>query len=155
MPTIGGSTFINNGIDLLLIDRCVKIHSMDPLTLSVVLISDDKAYFEIKNNQPVDNPITKYEQQQNGYVVFSDKQTGNFIYKLRPDSETSIILGTMRSEDITISIRDTTIKVNNSTFEDITAYQNGVGMIVGKDGGIGIGAAIPHNVSQALMNIQN
>jgi hypothetical protein len=146
MTKFGGSTFINCSVPLAFKGRYFILESGDPPSFSVVLEHNGKPIFEIKKNVPSDNPITVASISGAGIITVSDKATGKFLYKFRPESETSIVFGKIDGGEISAKISDKRIQVGGVTLENCIFNGVGAGVVVDGNGGIGIGAPIPKSL---------
>lgn len=143
MTKFGGSTFINCSVPLAFNGRYFILEPGNPPSFSVVLEYEGSPVFEIKNNKPCDNPLTDVVVNATGIVTISEKITGRFLYKFRPESETSVIFGNINGGEITAKISDKRIQIGGMTVENCTFSGCGAGIVVDEKGGIGMGAPIP------------
>lgn len=150
MAKIGGSNFVNCSVPFAIKGRYFIVSQNIPPLFSVVREYNGKPLFEIINNQPVDNPYTNSEINSSGIITVSDKKSGKFLYKFRPDSETSIVFGSIEDGEITAKISDKKISVGGMTIEKST-IQAPVGIIV-TDEGIGVGAQLPQGLIKLFAN---
>ena len=146
MTKFGGSTFLNCSVPLAFKGRYFILEPGNPPSFSVVLEYNGKPIFEIKKNVPSDNPITDVSISAAGIVTISDKATGKFLYKFRPESETSIVFGKIDGGEISAKISDKRIQVGGVTLENCTFNGVGAGIVVDENGGVGIGAPIPKSL---------
>ncbi len=146
MTKFGGSTFINCSVPLAFKGRYFILESGNPPSFSVVLEHSGKPVFEVKKNVPSENPVTEVSISMAGVVTVSDKTTGKFLYKFRPESETSIVFGKIDGGEISAKISDKRIQVGGTTLENCTFNGVGAGVVVDENGGIGIGAPIPKSL---------
>ena len=143
----GGSEFINCSVPLAFEGRYFIVEPGDPASLiSVVLDFEGKPIFEVFKNQPVDNPLTTVSKTPPGILTVIDKQSRTFLYKIRPGSETSIVFGTIKGDEINVAITDRQIKVGTNTIQNCVFNGVGAGIVVYKSGGFGIGAPIPESL---------
>ena len=144
MVRLGGSEFINCSVPLAFAGRYFILEpgAPDPL-LSVVLEYQGKPVFEVLKNEPVENPLSKVSKTPPGIVTVADRMTDRFLYKVRPGSETSLVFGTIRGEEISATITDRQIRVGGITVENCVFNGVGAGIVVDESGGVGIGAPIP------------
>ena len=146
MTKFGGSTFINCSVPLAFKGRYFILEPGNPPSFSVVIEHSGKPVFEVKKNVPSENPITEVSVSAVGVVTVSDKVTGKFLYKFRPESETSIVFGKIDGGEISARITDKRIQVGGVTLENCTFDGVGAGVVVDENGGIGIGAPIPKSL---------
>ena len=143
MTKFGGSKFINCSVPLAFRGRYFILEPSTPPLISVVLDHNGQALFEIKQNKPYENPLTDVAISGAGIITVSEKSTGKFLYKFRPESETSIIFGKIDGGEITAQISDKKIQVGGSTIENCTFNGVDAGIVVDEKGGVSIGAPIP------------
>lgn len=146
MTKFGGNTFINCSVPLAFKGRYFILEPGNPPSLSVVLEYKGKPIFEIKKNKPSDNPITNVSISGAGIITVSEKVTCKFLYKFRPENETTIVFGKIDGGEISAKISDRKIQVGGVTLENCTFNGVGAGVVVDENGGIGIGAPIPKSL---------
>lgn len=138
-----GSSLFSCLVPLVLEDRYFFVAEGTKEDLfTVFFLKDGKPIFEIYENEPRENPITEVTKTSVGVVTVADRQTGRFVYKVRPGFKGSSIFGRIKEEEAEIVINDREIRVGNSKVVDCT-IQAEVGIILFKDGGMAIGATIP------------
>jgi len=139
---IGGSLF-SCPIPLVLEDRYFLVARGDKEDLfTVFFLKDGKPIFEIYENEPRENSVTEVTKTGAGIITVTDRQTGNFVYKVRPGYKGSSIFGRIKGGETEIAINDREIRVGGSTVIDCTIEAE-VGIVLFKDGRTAIGAAIP------------
>ena len=144
MIKFGGNKFNNFSVPLAFEGRYFILEiSNEDAQISVVLEHEGKAVFEVYRNEPKENPLTIVTKTKPGIITVSDKKTNAFIYKIRPSSETSVVFGTIKGDEINARITDKMIQVGGVTFQNNTFNGIMAGVVVYKNGGIGIGASIP------------
>lgn len=146
MTEFGGSKFISCSVPLAFKGRYFILEPGNPPLLSVVLDYNGTPLFEIKRNKPMDNAITDVYISGAGIITVSDKATGRFLYKFRPDSETSIVFGKIDADEISAKISDKRIQVGGLTLENCTFNGVGAGVVVEENGAVGIGAPFPKSL---------
>jgi len=148
MMNFGNNYFMGISIPLVVEDRYFILKPGDPPLLSVCHLVSGKPIFEVCNNTVKENPYTVVTKTPPGIVTVSTKD-GGFIYKVRPDSVTSIVFGKIQGHESEIRISDTEISVQGNVF---TRNQFGPGMIgIELTGdGIGMGRGIPADLLQIL-----
>ena len=144
MVRFGGSEFIDCSVPLAFAGRYFILEpgTPDPL-LSVVVEYRGKPVFEVLKNEPVENPLSKVSKTRPGVVTVVDRKSGRFLYKVRPGSETSVVFGTIKGEEISATVTDRQIRVGGITVENCVFNGVGAGIVVDESGGVGIGAPIP------------
>jgi hypothetical protein len=143
MVRFGGSDFINCQVPLVFEGRYFILEPADPPLVSVILEYNGKLIFEVKQNEPNVNPITEVTKTPPGIITVSDRKSSRFIYKIRPDSETTVAFGRIDGEEISVRITDTHIHVGTNTIENVTFNGVGAGVVVNPNGGFALGAPIP------------
>jgi hypothetical protein len=111
--------------------------------VSVVREHRGQPIFEIKRNEPIENPYSSVTKTPPGIITVVDKATERFLYKVRPSSETSVVFGKIDGEEIMALISDRQIRVGGLTLENCVFDGVGAGVVVAPDGSIGVGAPIP------------
>lgn len=138
-----GSNHFSCPVPLALKGRYFLLESENPVILSVVFEHNGYPIVEILHNKPNDNAITEVSVTPPGIITVSDKTTGKFLYKVRPDSETSVVFGKISGGEETIKITDSKIMVGDSSFERNNILGFMVGIMVDDDGRISVGAPVP------------
>jgi len=151
MTKFGGNTFINCSVPLAFKGRYFILEPGNPPSLSVVLEHNGKPIFEIKKNKPCNNPITKLSITGVGIIAVSDKVTGRFLYKFRPENETSVVLGKIDGGETSVKISDREIHAGGITLENCRFVGSGAGIVVDENGKISIGAPIPKSLLSLFM----
>jgi hypothetical protein len=149
---LGGNTFRRCALPLVALDRCFIIEPGNPPLVTVVTERDGQAVIEVFRNVP---QVGASEGKGTGVITVTDK-AGRFTYKVRPASETSVVFGTLRGEEIEVRITDRAIRVlrrlesgelelavqvDNSMFDGVAA-----GVVVDADGGTAIAGPIPERL---------
>jgi len=143
----GGSEFINCSVPLAFEGRYFIVEPGTPEELvSVVLDYNNNPIFEVLKNEPIDNPVTMVSKTPPGILTVTERQSGTFLYKIRPGSETSIVFGTIKGEEITVSVTDRQIKVGTNIIKNCVFNGVGAGVVIFKNGSMGIGAPIPESL---------
>ena len=143
MVRFGGSEFVNCSVPLAFEGRYFILEPADLPLVSVVCEHKGEPVFEVMRNEPVDNPKSSVSKTTVGIVTVSDKQTGRFLYKIRPSSETSVVFGKIDGGEISATITDKVIKVGGITIENCAFNGVGAGIVVDADGRVKMGAPIP------------
>ncbi len=151
MASFGGNEFTGFSVPLVFEGRYFVMEPGNPPQITVFLERNGSPVFEVLKNEPVANDVTEVTRTAAGIVTVSQRG-GPFLYKVRPDSESSIAFGTLRGGEITARITDRRIQVGSITLENNRFNGNMAGVVVRADGGVGIGAPIPQIVVQWLMS---
>jgi hypothetical protein len=146
MARFGGNEFTGSfSVPLAFHDRYFIMESGDPPLITVVTLHQGKPVPEVLRNEPVSPGATKTTA---GFVTVSDHD--EFLYKVRPGSDTSVVFGKLGGGEIEVRITDRNIQVGTNTFENNTFNGVMAGVLVEPDGSIGIGAAVPREVRDWL-----
>ena len=149
MVRFGGNEFINCSVPLAFAGRYFILETGTPVHLiSVVLEYQDNPVFEVFKNEPKENPLSEVSKTPTGIVTVSDKSTGRFLYKIRPGSETSVVFGTIKGDEISVKVTDRQIEVGNHILENNVFNGVGAGVVVDETGSIGIGTPIPPTLAR-------
>ncbi len=148
---VGSNIFTGFSIPLVVDNRHFILEPGDPPLISVAVLEGDDLLFEVFRNVPrSDNPDIDASATPVGITAVSDKETERFLYKIRPESETSIIFGRADKES-TVVIKDRRIYVDGLEFRsNIIA-----GMVIGikydsSTNSIGICGKIPKELIEKL-----
>jgi len=148
MTTLGSNRF-ECPVPLVFNNRYFLLEPGTPTPLlSVVLEHDGAPVFEILRNEPNENPLTSVSRTPPGIVTVSNKETGRFMYKVRPGSDTSIVFGTLQDEELEVIINDQEVKVGSNVFRKNLVVGSQTGIVIDENGGISIGASIPQGLLQ-------
>ena len=144
MTTIGSNKFENVAFPLAFENRYFMLESSgDDDIWTVFTVLNGKPVIEVLKNSPQENSVTTAETNPTGIVTVSNSETGSFIYKLRPGNKNSSIFGRINGEETEIKITDKQILVGINTFQNNQVTGCEVGIIIDKNGGIGMGAGLP------------
>jgi hypothetical protein len=148
----GGSEFINCSVPLVLVGRCFVVEPGDPIPLvSVILEHQGQPVFEVLRNEPKENPVSEVSRTPRGFVTVVDRATGHFLYKVRPDSETSIVFSKgIRGEEVSAVVTDRVIRVGGVTVKNCIFGGVGAGIVVDESGRINVAGPIPPAVLRLL-----
>ncbi len=142
MPHFGSNEFTHFSIPLVFEGRYFILEPGDPALMSVLVDREGARHFEVLKNKAVDNEETEVTETPPGIITVSSKSTDQFIYKIRPGSETSVAFGTIDGKGISVKINDREIKVGNSTFSNNHFIGSMVGILIHLDGSMSVGAKI-------------
>ncbi len=143
MAKFGGNEFIGFSVPLVFEGRYFIMEPGNPPNITVVREIKGTPVFEVLKNEPSSNPSTDVSKTPPGIITISDKESGRFLYKIRPGSETSVAFGKLDGGEISATISDKKIQVGGVTLENNIFIGNMAGVIVRPDGSVGIGAPIP------------
>lgn len=149
MARFGGNEFTAFSVPLVFEGRYFVMEPGNPPKITVFSERNGSPVFEILKNEPVVNDVTDVTKTAAGIITVSQKG-GPFLYKVRPDSKSSIAFGTLKGEQITARITDRRIQVGGITLENNSFVGNMAGVVVQRNGGVGVGAPIPQLVLQWL-----
>ncbi len=156
MINIGSNKFENVAIPLIFQDRYFLLEQEgDQDVFTVFTFHKGQPTIEVLKNEPVENPITKTEKNATGIITVSDPISGAFLYKIRPGSKDSSIFGTMGAKEEEIRIRDREITFRGNVFSENMFINIPVGIHIGKDGSVGLGAQFPPEFMQLLSGGSN
>jgi hypothetical protein len=145
---IGSNKFVDVTIPIVFEDRYFLIESddTDKHCFTVFTVRDNETIIEIKRNEPQENPISKVKKNAAGIITVSDPDTGEFLYKLRPGSDSSSIFGTIGGEEQEMKVKDHEIAIGTNKFQRNMISGFPVGILVSKDGSIAMGAQLPDSL---------
>jgi hypothetical protein len=148
----GGSNFINCSLPLVFEDRYFIVEPGIPTPLISVVIEDKgNPRFEILKNEPFENPKSIVTKSTPGIISVVNRETNQFIYKVRPGSETSIVFGTIGGKELNVSVTDQQIQIGSSKIVNCTFNGVGAGVVINKSGGFAIGAPLPKFIKDNFM----
>jgi len=146
MAKFGGNEFIDFSVPLIFEGRYFIMEPGNPPNITVVHEIKGTPVFEVLKNEPSSNPSTDVSKTPPGIISISDKESGRFLYKIRPGSETSVAFGKLDGGEFSATISDKKIQVAGVTLENNIFKGNMAGVIVRPDGSVKIGASIPAQV---------
>lgn len=146
MAKFGGNEFIGFSVPLVFEGRYFIMEPGNPPNITVVREVKGTPVFEVLKNEPSSNPSTDVSKTPPGIITVSDKESGGFLYKIRPGSDTSVAFGKLDGGEISVTISDKKIQVKGVSLENNIFTENMAGVIVRPDGSIKIGAPIPTQV---------
>ena len=145
MARFGGNEFTTFSVPLAFEGRYFILEPGDPPRVSVVREYKGAPIFEVMRNEPENNPLSVVTRTPVGIVTVSDK-TGKFLYKVRPDSVTSVVFGRIKGPQVSVRITDRKIQVRTNCFENNLFDGAMAGVVVRANGSVGIGAPIPSDL---------
>ena len=149
MAKFGGNEFTEFSVPLVFEGRYFVLEPGDTPSLSVFVERDGKPAFEVLHNEPSDgNPDVEVSKTPPGIVTISD--SSGFVYKVRPGSETGVMFGTLKGEELDVRITDKEIRVGTNVLQNNTFTGQMAGVVIRSDGGMGIGAPLPDIVRSWL-----
>jgi hypothetical protein len=156
MVSFGGNQFINCSVPLAFEGRyfIIEQSGQDPL-ISVVLEHKGKPVFEVRKNLPVENVFSDVSKSPAGIVTVIDHTSRRFLYKVRPGSATSVVFGTIAGQEVTASVTDRKINVGGLVVKNGLFDGVGAGVVVDKNGTIGIGAPVPQGLINLIRQLNN
>ncbi len=117
---------------------------------TVLQVKDGDLIIEVLKNEPNENPSTEVTTNPTGIITVSDKDSGKFLYKIRPDSKNTSIFGSINGEETEIKITDKEIRVGTNSFQNNMVIGAGVGIMVDKNGGMGMGGGLPKEFEKLI-----
>ena len=150
MVRFGGNEFTHFSVPLVFCGRYFVLEPGEPPQLTVFVEQNGAPVFEVLRNEPVDNPRSDVSRTPAGIVTVSDRETGRFLYKIRPASDTSVAFGTLDGGEVQAKISDRALSVGGITLENNMFDGVMAGVVVRDDGGVGIGCALPAAVAALL-----
>ncbi|GJL73824.1 MAG: hypothetical protein NMNS01_30230 [Nitrosomonas sp.] len=151
MANIGSNQFKNVTFPLVFQDHYFMLetsHEKDVWT--VLQLKDGHLIIEVLKNDPQQNPSTQVTTNPTGIITVSDKESGKFLYKIRPKSKNTSIFGSINGEETKIKITDTEIRVGTNSFQNNTVTGFSVGIMVNKDGGMAMGCGLPKEIQKLV-----
>ncbi len=140
MAKFGGNEFIGFSVPLAFEGRYFIMEPGNPPKITVVREIEGKPVFEVLKNEPSSTLYTDVSKTLPGIITITDKESG-FLYKIRPDSKTSVAFGTLGGGEISAKISDREIEVGGLALENNT-FINRAGVTVCRDGSVKIGGSI-------------
>ena len=116
----------------------------------VVLEHEGKPLFEIRQNEPAENPITDVSISETGLITVLEKETEKFLYKFQPESETNFIFNKIGGGEISVKVSEKGFILNGITLDDCAFNDVAAGVKVDKSGGYQIFAPIPRYLKRML-----
>lgn len=116
--------------------------------VSVLVEHEGRPVFEVLKNEPAKTSRGDVTKTPAGIVTVTDHDTKRFLYKVRPASETSIVFGTLRGEEVEVKITDRSIRIGTNTLINNSFDGMNVGVTVEADGGFAIGGSLPASLRQ-------
>jgi len=150
MTQFGGNEFTRFSVPLVFCGRYFVLEPGDPPQLTVFVDHDGTPVFEVLNNEPVENPQSDVSRSPAGIVTVSDRESGRFLYKVRPGSETSLVFGKLDGGEMLARISDRSLQIGGITLKNNTFDGVMAGAVVEHDGSVGIGCALPSQVAAFL-----
>jgi hypothetical protein len=153
MAQFGGSKFARCSVPFAFRGRYFIVEGEgDQTTVSVVVSEGGSPVFEMLRNEPGGSSTASVSHGEAGVVTVTDAVSGEFLYKVRPGPQASIVFGTVQWPELEARVDDERIvvrgkqgeevvdiiKATNCTFDGV-----GAGVLVGQDGKISMGAPVP------------
>lgn len=150
MARFGGNEFVGFSVPLVFDGRYFVMEPGLPPIISVFIEHDGVPVFEILKNNPVSNTVTDVTTNPSGVITVARKNSVQFLYKLRPDSETSVVFGRIDGQEMSVRITDRKIRIGGSVLENNTFVGNMAGVTVSSNGSLSIGSILPPIVVRFL-----
>lgn len=144
MANVGGNQFKNVTFPLVFEDRYFMLEASPEKDVWTVLqLKDGDLIIEVLKNEPHQNPSTEVTANPTGIITVSDKDSGKFLYKIRPESKSTSIFGSINGEETEIKITDKEIRVGTNSFQKNMVIGSSIGIMVDKNGGMSMGGGLP------------
>jgi hypothetical protein len=151
MTTIGSNQFKNLTFPLVFQDHYFMLETSNEKDVWTVLqLKDGDLIIEVLKNEPQQTPSTQVTTNPTGIITVSDKESGRFLYKIRPESKNTSIFGSINGKETEIKITDREIRVGTNSFQNNMVIGSSVGIMVDKNGGIGMGGGIPKEIEKLI-----
>ena len=155
MTHIAGRKFDNCSIPLVFVGHYFLFESGAFPRVSVVREFRGHPIFEIKGNEPVMNPLSDVFKEPVGIINVFDKQTGRFLYIIRPGIETNIVLGKPDGGAINLKVTDNRIHMSGDTIYNCVFNCAATTIFVDDQGRLSVEAAymppeLPQSVSDNI-----
>jgi hypothetical protein len=151
MVDIGGNCFENVLVPLQFENRYFILESDSPPVLSVLNLTAAGPEWEIMRNEPGSTSASIATKTPPGIVTVTDRATGRFVHKLRSGTETSLVFGTLRGNEVECVIRDGSLRIGTFTFAKNLLVNAIVGVALKPDGRVSMGGSrVPQAVVDAL-----
>lgn len=148
MARIGGTSFDGVRFPLVLGDRYFEVREVNAaLSISVFRWrpGEPRVTYEVKANRPAEDYVTTTPGV--GIVTFTRTADGTWEFKLRPDSTTSVVFGSVHATDeVAVRITDREIRVlpMDILFEGGSVTGSQVGLLV-SGSAVTVGVSVPHS----------
>jgi hypothetical protein len=140
MANVGSNKFDEVACPLVFENRYFLVdQSVEDPKWTVLSLKDGDLIIEVLNNQPQKNKITEVETNPTGIITVSDQKSDKFLYKIRPDSRSTSIFGSIRGEVTEIRITDKEIRVGTNVFRRNSVKNSPIGVLVHNDGAVSLG----------------
>lgn len=144
MAKVGGNQFNDVTFPLVFEDRYFMLEASPEKDVWTVLqLKDGDLIIEVLQNEPHPNPSTEVTTNPTGIITVSDKDSGKFLYKIRPENKNTSIFGSINGAETEIKITDKEIRVGTNSFQKNMVIGSSVGIMVDKNGGMGMGGGLP------------
>ena len=151
MANVGSNQFKNVTFPLVFEDRYFMLEASPEKDVWTVLqLKDGDLIIEVLKNEPQQNPSTEVTTNPTGIITVSDKDSGKFLYKIRPESKNTSIFGSINGAETEIKITDKEIRVGTNSFQNNMVIGSSVGIMVDKNGGMGMGGGLPKEFGKLI-----
>ncbi len=152
MANIGSNQFKNVTFPLVFEDRYFMLEASPEKDVWTVLqLKDGDLIIEVLKNEPHQNPSTEVTTNPTGIITVSDKDSGKFLYKIRPGSKNTSIFGSINGAETEIKITDKEIRVGTNSFQNNMVIGSSVGIMVDKKGGMSMGGGLPKEFGELII----
>ena len=151
MLNIGSNQFQNVAIPLIFEDRYFIIEQINGQdTFTVFSIVNGQQVIEILRNKPNKNILSQVEANATGIITVSDIKSGQFLYKIRPGSNASIIFGKIQGKEEEIGITDKEITYRGGKYLNNVIVGAQVGIKINNDGSVSMGSQFPPELKKFI-----
>lgn len=147
----GGYEFTGFSVPLVFEERYFIMEPGNPPLITVVMEIEEEPVFEILKNQPSVNDVTDTSIDPAGIVTVSDKVSGEFLYRVRPDAETSVIFRKIDGGECPALITENDIRIGGMVIKNNPFHGSMAGVVVDPEIGAGMfDAPIPPQIERWL-----
>ncbi len=149
---VGGNTFQDVTFPLVFENRYFMLEpSSDKDIWTIFFLQGRETILEVLKNQPQENLFTEIITNPTGIITVSDRESGKFLYNIRPGNKSTSIFGSLQGQETEIKITDREIRVGSNIFQANHVIGSYIGIVVDKNGGIGMGGALPPEIQKLLI----
>ncbi len=151
MAQFGGNEFTGFSVPLVFEERYFIVEAGSPPMVTVVMEIEGEPVFEILKNRPCSNGVTDTSSDGAGIVTVADKASGKWLYRVHPDSETSVTFAKSDGGDCPAVVTDDEIRLGGMIVKNAPFDGSLAGVVVDPEIGMGmIGVPLPPLVEKWL-----